>query len=310
MNDKTIRHRMLGTCLAALGAIECAGPGAGLAEMASAADTTLQDVVLYGVDSGDDGLFRYTFKDNTFIKVGTVVDQSNNVVEDLEALTFIPNGPHMGFYAGANYYETKPSRIVRINPLDATCVVLPSNVGYEKVEGLLAVRHPVTNEWRLMGSTQKSGRALIYINPTTGAGSLIKLCANNYDGLAMSPAGVLYGVTRTSPPRLYRIDYTTMGPDTLVGNLTGYSDAESLEWAYGDNAAKVDCTGIVPDPSWTAGGILFSFVEPQNALLILNPATGAAVKYPCAVDNADIEGLVFTTLNRDPYGKIVADPHD
>ncbi len=296
--------------LAVIGAVECLGPGLILVESASAADTKLEDVVLYAVDSGDDGLFRYTFKDNTLIRIGTVVDENGNVVEDLEALTFIPNGPYAGFYAGSNYYETKPSRIIRINPLDATAVTLPSNVGFEKVEGLLAVRDPVTGAWRLMGSTQRSGRALIWIDPATGAGSLIKLCANNYDGLAMTPAGVLYGVTRTSPSRLYSIDYTTMGPDTLIGNLTGYSDAESLEWVYGDTAAKIDCTGIVPDPSWTAGGILFSFVEPQDALLILNPATGAAVKYPCAMQGTDVEGLVFTTLNRDPYGKILVDPHD
>ncbi len=277
--------------------------------MASAADTELDEVVIYAVDSGDDGLLRYTFKDDKFIKIGKVRDQWGTVMEDLEALTFIPSGPHMGFYAGANYYETKPSRIIKINPLDASAVTLPSNVGYEKVEGLLAVK--VGSEWRLMGSTQKSGRALIWIDPVTGAGTLIKLCANNYDGLAMSPDGTLYGVTRTSPARLYRIDYEApFAADVLVGNMTGYSDVEALEWATGDNAAKIDCTGVVPDPSWTANGILFSFADPQNALLIVNPATGAAIKYTSAFGSVDCEGLVFTTLARDPYGAIVANPHD
>jgi hypothetical protein len=280
------------------------------------APTPVEEVVMYGIDADTYELLRYTFGDDVYTRIGVVIDENGNVVEDVESLTYIPDGPNRGFYGGANYYESKPSRIVKINPMDASAVTLPAEVGYEKVEGLVPLQNPLTGEWKLLASTQHSDpgdgeRTLLWIDPTTGAGTLIANTDENYDGLTLAPDGTLFGVTRDG--ELYTITVDPIAgtaTETPIGDLSGFDAPEALEWAYGDNADEIDCTGLVPNPSWTANGILFSFSDDSDALLIVHPVTGEAVEYVCSFQTIDCEGLVFTTAARDPYGKIVVEACD
>jgi hypothetical protein len=228
--------------------------------------TAVEEVVMYGIDADTYELLRYTFD--------------------------------------------KPSRLVRINALDATAETLPAEVGYEKVEGLVPVQDPMTGEWRLLASTQNTSaddgdHTLIWIDPATGAGSLIMDTNENYDGLTLAPDGTLYGVTRDSD--LYTID-PVAGTETLLGDLAGFGAPEALEWAYGDYAAKIDVPGVPSD--WTKNGVLFSFSDDDDALLILDPKTGDAVEYTCSFQTIDCEGLVFSTQFRDAHGAIVAEACD
>ncbi|MCH8006790.1 MAG: hypothetical protein IH888_11270 [Planctomycetes bacterium] len=52
-----------------------------------------------------------------------------------------------------------------------------------------------------------------------------------------------------------------------------------------------------------AAGVLFGFSDAFDMLMIINPATGAAVPYPGSFTTIDCEGLVFVTTGNDPlYG--------
>ena len=46
--------------------------------------------------------------------------------------------------------------------------------------------------------------------------------------------------------------------------------------------------------------MLFGFSDYDNAVLILNAATGEAIQFDCAVDTTDCEGMVFLTEQSDP----------
>ncbi len=274
--------------------------------------TPIEEVVMYAIDADTYELLRYAFDTDEFIRIGVVVDESGSVVEDVEALTYIPNGPYKGFYGGANYYETKPSRIVKINAMDATAETLPADVGYEKVEGLVAVQHPVTGEWRLLASTENTNNddgdpTLIWIDPATGAGTHIMDTNENYDGLTLAPDGTVYGINKDA--ELWVID-PVAGTETKVASIAGFDKTEALEWAFGDFSNAIDVGDAVPDPSWTANGVLFSFSDDSDALMIVNPATGEAVEYVCSFQTIDCEGLVFTTQFRDSFGEIVVDACD
>jgi hypothetical protein len=300
------------TVIIAAAVMQLLGPRPAFVRTAYAEVTTtaVEEVVMYGIDADTYELLRYTFDNDEYVRIGKVVDETGKVVEDVEALAYIPAGPHKGFYGGANYYEDKPSRLVRINALDATAETLPAEVGYEKVEGLVPVQNPITGEWRLLASTQNTStddgdHTLIWIDPATGAGSLIMDTNENYDGLTLAPDGTLYGVTRDSD--LYTID-PVAGTETLLGVLSGFGAPEALEWAYGDDAAKIDVPGVPSD--WTKNGVLFSFSDDDDALLILDPKTGDAVEYTCSFQTIDCEGLVFSTQFRDAHGAIVAEGCD
>ncbi len=48
----------------------------------------------------------------------------------------------------------------------------------------------------------------------------------------------------------------------------------------------------------------------RNALLILNPSTGAAIPYPCSFSVLDFEGPVFMPKSLDAWGQISVNAHD
>lgn len=261
---------------------------------------------MYGIDADTYELLRYEFSSDSFLAIGIVKDQNDNVVPDIEALTLIPHGPHKGLYGTANYYEQQPTRLVKISGLDATGFVFPAPIGFNKVEGMVAVQDPDTSEWSILGVAKEPETRLISIDPATGVGTLVMETQNRYQGLAMDPDGLLYAVTQ-SPARLWTIDLDNFDED-LVGDLGGYSKVEALEFAFGDGdpRIKVPLVGhdVVPD-SWTMGGIMFGFSGDQDALLIIHAADADSVQWECSFQTIDCEGLVFTTVTRDPFGPIV-----
>ncbi len=268
--------------------------------------TDIEEVIMYGVDADTYELLRYEFSTEAFTAIGIVKDQNDNVVPDVEALTLIPNGPHKGLYGAANYYEQQPTRLVKINGLDAKGVVASSPVGFDKVEGLVAVQDPDSSEWSLLAVAKEPQTRLISIDPATGVGTLIMETQNRYQGLAVDTEGLLYAVTQ-NPARLWTIDLDNLDEE-LVGDLSGYSKVEALEYAYGDNSPriKIPLVGhdVVPD-SWTMGGVLFGFSDDQDALLIIHATNADSVQWECSFQTIDCEGLVFTTVIRDPYGPVV-----
>ena len=283
-------------------------------------DTTVNELFMYGIDADTFELLRYEMATDTFASVGVVVDQNNNTVKDVEAMAYVPAGPYLGFYGMTNYNDKKPTKMVKINPLDATAWEYPDPVGFWKVSGLIAYQDPGTGEWSLIGATKHTGKAdfqgkLIEIDLETGIGTEIQnLGITQMVGLAMDARGKLYGVDRGNnlpgeiPPGtesdLYEIDpwaspqvFKHLGP--LPWNMV-----EALEFAFGDFKAKIDCSaipGVVP--SWTMNGALLGFSDAFDMLMIVDPKNGNAVPYPGTFSTVDCEGLVFVTKRNDPlYG--------
>ena len=287
---------------------------------AQAPVTDIKDVFMYGIDADTFELLRYNLSTDVFVSVGIVRDQLGNIVKDVEAMAYIPFGPRKGFYGVTNYLDKNPSRLVKINPLDASAEVSNQPIGYWKVTGLIAYQDPGTGQWSLIGATKNTNKAdlqakLISINPDNGTGSeLMDLGIMMMAGLALDASGTLYGVDRglnnagEVPPGtesdLYIIDPWS-APQTLthVGPLP-WNKVEALEFAFGEKGPLIDCSTVPGvDPTWTTNGVLFGFSDAFDMLMIINPATGAAVPYPGSFTTVDCEGLVFVTTGNDPlYG--------
>jgi hypothetical protein len=273
--------------------------------------TDINMVIMYGIDADTHELLRYNFETDEYIRIGIVTDQHGEAVTDIEGLAMLPHGPNKGLYGTANFYEARPSKLIRINALDATAWVFDADIGSEKVEGLVALQDPDTYEWSLLGAHKNPDRGLVRIDPATGVGTPVMSTSVRYHGLAMAPDGTLYGSSR-NPAELWTIDLGT-GDEARVGNIGSYTKCEALEHAFGDSdpRIKVPLEGheVVPD-SWTQDGILFGFDDDADALLIINRGSGSAVEWVCSFRTIDCEGLVFTTQQRDPFGPIVASAGD
>jgi hypothetical protein len=273
--------------------------------------TPIEEVVMYAIDADTYELLRYTFDTDEYVRIGVVSDQNGDVVVDVESMTMIPHGPFKGIYGTPNFYEDKPSRLVRINPLDATAMMYPNTIlgGDGKVEGLVAVQNPVSGDWYLIGSTDNDTIELI--DPATGIGAKIADVNRNYEGLAMAPDGTLYGATK-DPAELWLIDLSS-GTETRVGQMASFTKCEALEFAFGDEESRIKIPNegeeVVPD-SWTDDGILFGFDDDADALLIINMVTGDAVQWFCSFATIDCEGMAFTTSRRDAWGVIVVEACD
>jgi hypothetical protein len=267
--------------------------------------TQIEEVIMYGVDADTHELMRYEFRTDAFVSLGVVKDGNDNPVTDIEGLAYIPHGPHKGLYGTANYYETQPSRLVKISGLDAKATVYSTSIGFEKVEGLVAAQDPDSYEWSLLGVAKYPATSLITIDPASGAGTLIMETDNRYLGLARDPDGTIYGVTK-DPAELWTIDPGS--GESSTGELSGYTKVEALEYAFGDDEPriKIPMVGhdVVPD-SWTMAGVLFGFDDDADALLIINAQNGHHVQWECSFQTIDCEGLVFTTELSDPFGPIV-----
>lgn len=115
----------------------------------------------------------------------------------------------------------------------------------------------------LYGSTgNNSGRSLIRIDTTTGAGTLIGPFNTDTPmaDLAFSPSGILYGWSGFRPPRgLYRINVAT-GTATLVGPNTG-------------RGSFLDGNGLAFDPAGNLFGGATDDPADSAALFSVDPAT-------------------------------------
>ncbi|MHC4101081.1 MAG: hypothetical protein ACYSW1_09420 [Planctomycetota bacterium] len=272
--------------------------------------TPIEEVIMYGIDADTFELLRYSFSTDEYARFGVVKDQDGNVVTDVEGLALIPHGPHKGLYGSANFFLEKPSRLVGISGLDATATVCPAEIGWDKVEGLVAVQDPDTHEWLLLGVARDPDPSLLRIDPATGAGTLVMETDERYQGLALQ--GERLFATSRDPALLYEIDLES-GEESLVGDLGEYRKVEALEYAFGDEESRIkiplEAQDVVPD-SWTMAGVLFGFADDEDALLIINAETGQSVPWACSFQTIDCEGLVFTTKTLDPFGPIVAGAGD
>ena len=137
-----------------------------------------------------------------------------------------------------------------------------------------------------------SDQNLISIDPETGVGTVVMPLGVEIEGLALGPDGIFYGSDNN---KLWRIDVDAQTV-TQIGSHS-FGEVEALEYAFGDYDPQVEVPGI--PSSWTANGILFGFSDDDNAFLIFDPATGAALAYDCAFDTPDCEGIVFLTQMSD-----------
>ncbi len=288
-------------------------------------DTTVDELFMYGIDADTFELLRYEMATDTFASVGVVVDQNNNIVKDVEAMAFVPAGPNMGFYGTTNFSDNNPTKLIKINPLDATCTMYPDPVGFWKVAGLTPFKK-ANGDWILLGTTKNTNQGdlqakLIEIDPVTGLGiELMDLGIMLMTGLAFNDKGVLYGVDRglgmagevplNTASDLYIIHWQEpLGSQWLehVGTIPNWSKVEGLEFAFGDNMKPIDCASLPAptNPSWFKDGVLVGFTDGYDMLMIINPMNGDAIEYPGSFQTLDCEGLVFVTMRTDPlYGAL------
>ena len=90
----------------------------------------------------------------------------------------------------------------------------------------------------------------------------------------------------------------------------GNGGIEALEFAFGIDEPRIspaDLAGI--GEPWVENGMLFTYGQ-GSGLLIVNPATGAAIPYPSSMPSLDLEGIVFLPKNADGWGQITNPPGD
>lgn len=279
------------------------------------AETDINDIVMYAIESSDPArLMRYFFASDTFVMIGEVWATDGRPVYDVEALSFVAQGPYKGLYGVATDGPTR-QYLTRIDPLTATATVYGSNLGGAAITGMIADYDAALGEWWLLATDK--GKKLRRINIADGNATTIANVGKEFEGLARNSDGVIYANTKT---KLYRFDPRTGDDDDDEGfgggitfdiveiGSTGLGKAESLEFCFGNTSALVDVPGV--DPSWSTKGVLFVFDDVTNQFGILNPSTGQFQQYlyngsPSSFSNQDAEGMIFVTTLNDPlYGSI------
>jgi len=267
-------------------------------------ETTIDEIVMYAIESSDPArLMRYFFLSDTFTPIGEVWTTEGQPVYDVEALSFVPQGPYKGLYGVATDGPTE-QYLTRIDPLTAEAFKYGSNIGGKAVTGMISDYDFVTGEWYLLASGE--GKKLRRIDPATGNASTVCNVGHAFEGLARNSEGVLYANTEN---RLYRLDPDGGNTYTAVQiGSTGLGKAESLEFAFGNSAPQITMDGV--DESWTTYGVLFVFDDDTDQFGVLNPNTGQFKQYlvdgwPSTFSNQDAEGMIFVTTLNDPlYGSI------
>lgn len=268
------------------------------------ADTEIDDIVMYAVESSDPArLMRYFFRSDTFVSIGNLWTSDGLPVDDVEALSYVPQGPYKGLFGVATDGPTE-QHLTRISPLTAEAIVYGPNLGGAKIIGMIADYDFDEGKWSLL-ATDANGK-LRRIDVETGNAATIANVGKEFEGLARNSEGVIYANTNT---KLYRLDPAggNQYDVVLIGSM-GLSRAESLEFAFGNAAPPINVPGV--DPSWTEFGVLFVFDDDTNEFGILNPQTGQFKQYlvdgqPSSFSNEDAEGMIFVTTLNDPlYGSI------
>jgi hypothetical protein len=270
----------------------------------AAEETTIDEIVMYAIESSSPArLMRYFFLSDTFTPIGEVWTTEGEPVYDVEALSWVPQGPYKGLYGVATDGPTE-QYLTRVDPLTAEAIKYGSNLGGASITGMIADYDFDTGEWYLLGSDK--GGKLRRVNPANGNAETLCSVGHDFEGLARNSAGVLYANTRTA---LYRLDPAEgMQYDAVKIGSTGLDKAESLEFAFGNAAPPVEIPGV--DQSWSQFGVLFVFDDDTDMFGILNPNTGQFKQYlvdgkPSAFSNQDAEGMIFVTTVNDPlYGSI------
>jgi hypothetical protein len=268
------------------------------------ADTGIDDIVMYAVESSCPArLMRYFFLSDTFTPIGEVWTSEGLPVDDVEALSYVPQGPYKGLYGVATDGPTE-QYLTRIDPLTAEATLYGPNLGGSNVTGMIAHYDAALGKWYLLASDK--GSKLRMIDPATGNATTETNVGHDFEGLARNSEGVLYANTKT---KLYRLDPAPGNQyDPVLIGSTGLDKAESLEFAFGNAAPPIDVPGV--NENWTTNGVLFVFDDDTDMFGILNPNTGAFKQYlvdgwPSTFSNQDAEGMIFVTTINDPlYGSI------
>jgi len=265
--------------------------------------TDLSEVVMYGIDADTNELLRYSFETDEFVRIGAIVSEDGKKAEDCENLAWVPSGPARGMYT----IPTKGNLrgwLLRVNPFDGSAQRV-RDTGWRKVISMASIQNPVTGDWTILATDREKDHVLFVIEPLTGNTVHLMDTQDDYEGLCVTPDGRLLANT---VDELWEID-PGAGTEKKLGNLD-YEKVEALEYAFGDGAPTIDATEAGVPAAWTANGVLFGFDDDSNALMLMDPATGKAVDYNCSFSTVDCEGLIFTTKNSDPYGRIIASPCD
>jgi hypothetical protein len=265
--------------------------------------TPLDEIVMYTIDADTDELLRYRFDTDEITLVGVVQDGAGNVLEDCEALAWIPDGPHIGMYCAPGL-GAHANKLARVELISATATVRPTVImaGSPHLNGLFARKDAATGAWTLM-ATLSGSNDLLEIDPATGAGTVVATLSRPYAGLAEASDGTIYAVKGDD---LWRIDPATYA-ETLVGTQA-FTKLEALEFGFGLTAPLLD-TATAP-AAWTANGALISFCDDNDAFLILDPATGASVQHFTSFTMVDCEGIAFLHESLDPFTAVVANAFD
>ena len=286
--------------------VACSASVAFLLSTASAAgQTTIEDLVVYGVPQESQELFRYDFASDTFSTIGVVTDQYGRTVVDLKCLAYIPSGPDKGIY-GASEEAPFEGYLIKIDPLTAEATLRDQPMGWDnRVSGMVAFESG--GQWLLL-ATEKD-KDLFSIDPATGVGTYLCELKQWYDGLAMDANGLVFGATGGG--EIWAIDL----PARLGGDVDaewkvgqhGNGGIEALEFAFGMTEARVEVLGLGDE--WVENGLLLTYGQGRG-LLIVNPATGAVIPYPCSMPSLDLEGIVFLPENADGWGMITTNACD
>lgn len=300
------RTSRLGAALA--GSFACLAPFALDLSTADATEPTkIEDLVVYGVPQESQELFRYDFGSDTFSTIGVVTDQFGRKVVDLKGLSYIPSGPAKGFY-GASEEDPFMDYLIRIDGLSAAATLYSQAMGTGTISGMVA--YESGGKWYLL--TADYNNELYSIDPTTGIGTFLCPLKNRYQGLAVDANGLVFATTGGGA--LWAINVPArMGGDSnaewQVGSH-GNGGIEALEFAFGVDEPRISPASLpgVGDP-WVENGMLFTYGQ-GSGLLIVHPATGAAISYPCSMPSLDLEGIVFLPENADGYGQITVNACD
>jgi hypothetical protein len=165
-------------------------------------------------------------------------------------------------------------------------------------------------EWVLLATARPDAAGtdekLVLIDPGTGAVTPIMTLHNGpYRGLAAGNDNTLYAVRDNE---LWHIDLYT-GAETPIGTQTLAGHLAALEVGIGDFGERIHSAPLVPD-SWGQNGVLFGFDPEDNAVLVLDTATGKARRIPCSFENIDVDAIVVFTRTTDSWGEVVSDAHD
>ncbi len=278
-----------------------------LSTASAAEQTTIEDLVMYGVPQESQELFRYDFGSDTFSTIGVVIDQYGRTVVDLKALVHVPFGPDKGFY-GASEESPFEGYLIKIDPLTAAATLYDQPMGWSnRVSGMVAYQSG--GKWLIL-ATEK-GKDLFSIDPATGVGTYLCTLKEWYNGLAMDATGRVFGA---KDGEVWAIDL----PARIAGDLDaewkigqhGNGGIEALEFAFGIDEPRISPANLagIGDP-WVENGMLFTYGQ-GSGLLIVNPATGAAIPYPTSMPSLDLEGIVFLPENADGWGQITVSACD